>query len=74
MFLPELQACNYVENVLHYRCFSSDLARIYRTDFKELFRMYTNQKPVDYSPSGVFNPLMPLLAKGHTYLNKPASL
>ena len=31
MFSPQLQAYTYVENVLYYRCFSRNLAKIYRT-------------------------------------------
>ena len=36
--------------------------------FKKLFWMYLRQKPVEYSPSGVLDPLMLVVAKGHTYL------
>ena len=41
------QACNYAENVLCYRGFSKNLAKIYRT------AILTKQKPVDYSPGGI---------------------
>ena len=36
--------------------------------------MYVKQKPVEYSPSGALDPLMLVVAKGHAYQNKPASL
>ena len=42
--------------------------------FNELFSRYAKQKPVKYSLSGVlFNPIMLVVTKGHTYLNKPGS-
>ena len=42
--------------------------------FKDIFWMYVKEKPVEYSPSGVLDSLMLVIAKGHTYLNKPANL
>ena len=42
---------------------------------EQLFsRMYVKQKPLEYSPSGVLDPLMLVVAKGHAYQNKPATL
>ena len=35
--------------------------------------MYAKQKPAEYLPSGVLDPLMLVAAKEHTYLNKPAN-
>ena len=68
MFSPELQACIYVENALCYRCFSRNLAKIYIPAILKnfFFWMYAKQKPVEYSPCDVFNPLMLVVAKGHT--------
>ena len=36
--------------------------------FNELFPMYAKQKPMEYLPGGVFNPLMLVVTTGHTYL------
>ena len=36
--------------------------------------MYAKQKPVEQKPGGVLDPLMLVVAKRHTYLNKHANL
>ena len=45
-----------------------------QNSYFKTFWMHAKQKPVEYSPSGVLDPLMLIVAKGHTYLSKSTNL
>ena len=69
------QACNYVEDVLCYRCFSRNSVKIYKTAILMNFFQFMQSKSQWSTHLVVFyNPLMLAVTKGHKYLNKPGSL
>ena len=64
------EASLHSENALCYRCFSRNLAKIYRAAvLTNFFRCMQNKSQWSTYPLMFFNPLMLVVAKGHTYLN-----
>ena len=63
------QACNYAENALCYRCFSRNLAKMYRTAIlTNFFQCMQNKCQWNTYAVVFFNPLMLVVTTGHTYL------
>ena len=61
------QACNYAENALYYRCFSRNLARIYRTAIlSNLFWCMQSKSQWSTHLVAFFNPLIMVVTKKHT--------
>ena len=69
------EACDYAENALYYRCFSRNLAKIYRTaNLPNFFRCMQGKSQWGTYPVVFLDPLMLVVTKGHTYLNKLEAL
>ena len=64
------QACNYAENVLLQMFFQEPDQNLQNSYFIKLSLMHVTLNPVEYSPGGVFNPLILVVTKGHTYILK----
>ena len=64
--LAEKQAFSYAENALCYRCFSRNLAKIYRTAIlTNFFRYMRTKSQWSTHPVVFFNLLMLVVTKGH---------